>query len=105
MDAWVAFLLGSAPPFGMGRKGPIHRVERVKFPTLPLEREARMDDPMVRSRLGRTKRNGDLWGLPDSQAGAPSFFFKRSPHERSTQTLMLFLMRLQARVSVIGPPC
>ena len=65
----VAFLRGLRH-WGMGRKGPIYWWNG-SFPPAS-EREARMDDPMVRCRLGRA--NGTrLWGFP-IPSGAPSFF-------------------------------
>jgi len=69
----VAFLHGPRY-WGMGRKGPIHRWNG-SFPPAS-EREARMDDPMVRPRLDRATGTR-LWGFP-IPSGAP-FFSCRHP--------------------------
>jgi hypothetical protein len=60
----------SAPTSSWGGRGPLTG-RNGSFPPAS-EREARMDDPMIRSRLGRIKER-DLWGSR-SQARAPSFF-------------------------------
>jgi hypothetical protein len=92
----------SAPPFEWGGRGPFTGWNG-SFPTCLLRGKLGWMTPG--SVTPRPNQRNATFGGSRSQAGAPSFFFKRSPHERSTQTLMLFLMRLQARVSVIGPPC
>src|SRR5580704_7064231 len=59
----------------MGRKGPRHW-KNGSFPPAS-EREARMDDPMVRSRLGRTKGTRPFGALDPKRE--PLFFSEWFP--------------------------